>query len=100
MDDTAPPYSRALTAGGGARSGGKITKRHRFAAAKTPYDRPPPPPPENSSSNWLTGHVLPNTSRIIAKGAMKLFTFMTDTNSISDDDDSGKSRDISTFYCG
>ncbi|XP_074334210.1 uncharacterized protein LOC141671768 isoform X2 [Apium graveolens] len=88
MDDTTTPYSRALTAAGGARSGGKITHRRRSSAAKTPYDRPPPPPPENSRTNWLTGHVLPNTSRMIAKGAMKLFTFMTDTNSVSDDDDS------------
>ncbi|KAK1367616.1 hypothetical protein POM88_033708 [Heracleum sosnowskyi] len=96
MDDTPPPYSRALTAAAGARSGGKIIKRRRFADAKIPYDRPPPPPPENSTSNWLTGHVLPNTSRIIAKGAMKLFTFMTDTNSISDDDDSEDEDDVAS----
>lgn len=97
MDDTPPTYSRAQTAAAGARSGGKITKRRRNAAAKTPYDRPPSPAPDNSTSNWLTGHVLPNTSRIIAKGAMKLFTFMTDTNSISDDDDTGKSQVIFLF---
>ncbi|XP_063942197.1 protein KAKU4 isoform X4 [Daucus carota subsp. sativus] len=87
MDDTTP-YSRAQTAAAGARSGGKIVKSRRLAAARTPYDRPPPPPPQNSTSNWLTGGVLPKTSRIIAKGAMKLFTFMTDTNSISDEDES------------
>ncbi|WOG85761.1 hypothetical protein DCAR_0104954 [Daucus carota subsp. sativus] len=90
MDDTTP-YSRAQTAAAGARSGGKIVKSRRLAAARTPYDRPPPPPPQNSTSNWLTGGVLPKTSRIIAKGAMKLFTFMTDTNSISDEDESGNS---------
>ncbi|KAL8103874.1 hypothetical protein AgCh_028173 [Apium graveolens] len=66
----------------------------RFVVAKTPYDRPPPPPPENSSTNWLTGHVIPNTSTIIAKGVMKLFTFMTDTNSISENDDSEDEDDV------
>ncbi|KAH1110285.1 hypothetical protein GLYMA_04G074900v4 [Glycine max] len=69
----------------GSRSGGKIVRTRRSAAARshTPYDRPAPPP-EPPSPNWLSRFVI-SPSRFIASGAGKIFSSVLDLdNSPSD----------------
>nr|XP_017241033.1 PREDICTED: protein KAKU4-like isoform X3 [Daucus carota subsp. sativus] len=85
--------SRAKITGAGDKSGGNIAKRRRHNTLKTPYDRPPPQSPENFGIKQLSSDFFADTSRMIAKGAIKFLTFMTDTDHISssseteDDDD-------------
>ncbi|XP_020226314.1 protein KAKU4 isoform X1 [Cajanus cajan] len=64
-----------------SRSGGKIIRTRRTAAARsrTPYDRPPPPP-EPPSPNWLSRFVVSPT-RFIASGAGKLLYSVLDLDS-------------------
>ena len=70
------------------RSGGKVARDRRIAAARTPYDRPSlePPVPENPS--WLV-----STSRMIASGAGKLISsvFGSDSSSSSSSSSSASS---------
>ncbi|KAK1372372.1 hypothetical protein POM88_028565 [Heracleum sosnowskyi] len=94
--------SRAQTTVAGTKSGGKIVKRRRYAV-KTPYGRSRPRhSPKNTGRKWLTGDFLSDTSRIIAKGAMKFLTFMTDTDYISssesEDEDDVVSCDDDDVY--
>ncbi|XP_059662968.1 protein KAKU4 isoform X2 [Cornus florida] len=74
-----------------ARSGGKIVRDRRIAAAKTPYDRPTLPTP-TQNRNWLTGVVFPAT-RMIATGAGKLFSFVAGADSSSSSSDSDSEDD-------
>lgn len=79
-----PP--RAQTTVAGRKSGAKIVKRRRNTA-KTPYNRSRPrQSPKNTGTKWSTIDFLSDTSRMIAKGAMKFLTFMTDTDYISSSD--------------
>ncbi|XP_074348541.1 protein KAKU4-like isoform X2 [Apium graveolens] len=82
---------RAQTTVAGVKSGDKIVKRRRYAA-RTPYKRRRPRrSPKNTGTKRLIGDILSNSCRIIAKGAMKFLTFMTDTDYVSssesDEDD-------------
>lgn len=92
------------------RSGGKIVKPRRIAAAASPYSRPLPPVPENP--NWFTGLINPAT-RIIATGASKIISsvFGSDSSSSSstssdnsgsedEDDDDDVEKDISSQGAG
>ncbi|XP_014501614.1 protein KAKU4 isoform X4 [Vigna radiata var. radiata] len=66
----------------GSRSGGKILRTRRSAAARsrTPYDRPAPA--EAPSPNWLSRFVL-SPSRFIASGAGKIFSSVLDLDNAS-----------------
>ncbi|KAI3692263.1 hypothetical protein L6452_32077 [Arctium lappa] len=86
--------------GGGSRSGGKIVKRRRTAARKTPYDRPTPPlQPE--SPNWFNGLVSP--AKFVADGASKLISSIWNpkgwgSHSSSSDSDSDSEGVIEDDY--
>lgn len=77
------------------RTGGKIVKPRRIAAAASPYSRPLPPVPENP--NWFTGLINPAT-RIIATGASKIISSVfgsdSSSSSSSSSDNSGSGRSI------
>ncbi|XP_015885350.3 protein KAKU4 isoform X1 [Ziziphus jujuba] len=74
------------------RSGGKIVRARRTAAARTPYDRPRRhnPPPENP--NWLSRLIFSPT-RMITSGAGKLMSsvFSADSSSGSSSSSSSSS---------
>ncbi|KAI3505522.1 hypothetical protein L1887_27653 [Cichorium endivia] len=85
--------------GGGGRSGGKVYKRKRTAARKTPYDRPTQPP-QPESPNWFNGLVFP--AKFVAGGASKLFSSIwnpkswgSHSSSSDSDSDSGAIEDNS-----
>ncbi|KAL8101818.1 hypothetical protein AgCh_033639 [Apium graveolens] len=86
---------RAQTTVAGVKSGDKIVKRRRYAA-RTPYKRRRPRrSPKNTGTKRLIGDILSNSCRIIAKGAMKFLTFMTDTDYVS----SSESEDEDDVSC-
>ncbi|RDX85744.1 Protein KAKU4, partial [Mucuna pruriens] len=64
----------------GSRSGGKMVRTRRAAAARsrTPYERPAPA--ESRNPNWLSRFVI-SPSRFIASGAGKLFSSALDLDS-------------------
>ncbi|GFZ08246.1 hypothetical protein Acr_20g0000540 [Actinidia rufa] len=79
------------------RSGGKIVRRRRIAAAKTPYDRPIPEnaPPQNP--NWLTGFIFP-TSRMIATSATKLISSIINSDNSSSSSSSASDSSSGILY--
>ncbi|KAI9097465.1 hypothetical protein K1719_025236 [Acacia pycnantha] len=62
------------------RSGGKIVRPRRVAAAKTPYDRPTPSNSTSRSPSWLSRFVFSPT-RSVASGAGKLLSTVFDLES-------------------
>ncbi|XP_057467419.1 uncharacterized protein LOC130756821 isoform X1 [Actinidia eriantha] len=78
------------------RSGGKMVRRRRIAAAKTPYDRPIPEnaPPQNP--NWLTGFIFP-TSRMIATSATKLISSIINSDNSSSSSSSASDSSSEDF---
>ncbi|XP_027903806.1 protein KAKU4 [Vigna unguiculata] len=79
----------------GSRSGGKILRTRRSAAARsrTPYDRPAPA--EAPSPNWLSRFVL-SPSRFIASGAGKIFSSVLDLDNASPSSSSSSSSAASS----
>jgi len=75
----------------GSRSGGKILRTRRSAAARsrTPYDRPPAQA-EPRSPNWISRFVL-SPSRFIASGAGKIFSSVLDLENSSHSSSSSSS---------
>ncbi|XP_068480142.1 protein KAKU4 isoform X4 [Phaseolus vulgaris] len=79
----------------GSRSGGKILRTRRSAAARsrTPYDRPALAEPR--SPNWLSRFVL-SPSRFIASGAGKIFSSVLDLDSSPPSSSSSSSSSASS----
>ncbi|KAK7352788.1 hypothetical protein VNO80_18216 [Phaseolus coccineus] len=79
----------------GSRSGGKILRTRRSAAARsrTPYDRPALAEPR--SPNWLSRFVL-SPSRFIASGAGKIFSSVLDLDNSPPSSSSSSSSSASS----
>ncbi|TKY74641.1 KAKU4 protein [Spatholobus suberectus] len=91
----------------GSRTGGKMVRTRRTAAARnrTPYDRPAPS--ESRSPNWLSRFVISPT-RFVASGAGKLLSSVLDlessptssssaTSSASSSDNDSDAEEVRTF---